>query len=136
MRGTKEKSLNSITTNRFNILESDLNLFSKYSILGVGAGASKYLRNEFYLVSTHIESSRLLAEHGILGVFFIMIILSLFFDVYKSSNDNLYKSILFALLFLGWYTSFHAATRTYITPLLMGLSTIYIVNGKSSLSRK
>lgn len=136
LSGTKEKSLNSVTTNRFSIFESDLNLFSKYGILGVGAGASKYLRNEYNLVSTHVESSRLLAEHGILGVFFIIIILGLFFDVYKRSYDNIYKSILFALLFLGWYTSFHAATRTYITPLLMGLGTIFIVNGKSPLSRK
>lgn len=136
LAGAKEKSLNTVTSGRFDIFLSDLELFEDYGLLGVGAGASRYLRKEHNDTVAHVEMSRLIAEHGILGVFFILVVFFLFFKIYNSPNDPLHKSILFAFLVLGWYTTFHAATRTYITPLLMGLSTIYIVYGQSSLPRK
>uniref|UniRef100_UPI002714BFA8 O-antigen ligase family protein n=1 Tax=Cecembia rubra TaxID=1485585 RepID=UPI002714BFA8 len=135
LSGKREKDLNLITTGRLDLFLSDLELVEEYGIFGVGAAASKYLREYHTGVSAHVESSRLLAEHGVLGFLFLIGVLILFFKVYKNPNDNLYKSILFAFLVVGWYTTFHAATRTYITPLLMGLSTIYIVYGQGPLSR-
>lgn len=135
LSGTKEKSINTITTNRFDIFSSDLALFSESGILGVGAGASKYLRQEHNGVITHVEVSRLVSEHGILGIIFVFMVLYLFVRVYRGPNENLYKGILFAFLTVGWYTTFHAATRTYISPLLMGISMIYIVYEKGAVSR-
>lgn len=136
LSGNKEKTLNTLTTNRFDIFLSDLELFEEYGLAGVGAGASRYLRKEHNGVVAHVEVSRLIAEHGIFGLLFILGVAILFIKVYKSPNDNLYKSILFAFLVVGWYTTFHAATRTYITPLLIGLSTVYIVYGQGPVSRK
>lgn len=136
LAGSKEKNLNTLTTGRFDIFLSDLELFEEYGLMGVGAGASRYLRKEHNGVVAHVEISRLISEHGIFGLLFILGVATLFIKVYKSPNDNLYKSILFAFLVVGWYTTFHAATRTYITPLLMGLSTVYIVYGQGPVSRK
>jgi hypothetical protein len=136
LAGVKEKSINSLTTGRFDIFLGDLELFKSYGLLGVGAGASRYLRENLNGIISHVEASRLIAEHGVLGIAFIGIVVLLFFDVYRSAQAPLYKGILFTLLVVGWYTSFHAATRTYVTPLLMGLSTIYIIHGQSTISRK
>jgi hypothetical protein len=40
-----------------------------------------------------------------------------------------YQGLLFAFFVLGLYTSFHAATRTYVTPLLIGLSMLNFKEG-------
>lgn len=136
LAGTKEKTINTITTNRFDIFISDLALFEESGIMGVGAGASKYLRTEHNGMITHVEASRLVAEHGLLGLVYIFIVFYLIVRVYKSPNENLFKGILFSFIIIGWYTTFHAATRTYISPLLMGLSMIYIVYDKSTLLRQ
>jgi hypothetical protein len=136
LAGKKEKDLNSLTTNRYDIFRGDMQLIEEYGVLGVGAGASKYLRKEQNEVVSHVEVSRLIAEHGIFGFVYIIIILFLFFKVFKSTNELNYRSLLFAFILVGWYTTFHAATRTYITPLLMGLSMIYVRDEKNSLSRK
>ncbi len=134
--GTKEKDINNFTTNRYVLLTSDYDLFLQYGIFGVGASASQFLRKELTGVPPHIEASRLIAEHGIFGFISIFLFLVLFTRIYFKMKFNSLNSILFVLFFLGWFTSFHAATRTFITPLLMGLGASYIINGKSIISRK
>lgn len=124
--GTKEKTLNSLTTNRINILEDDLNLWTKHPILGVGVGASAYLRESTRNTSPHIEVSRLLSEHGIPGLIIIIMLLYLAFLIYRNRINNPMGMILFAFFVIAFYTTFHAATRTYISPLLIGLSLITV----------
>ena len=124
--GTKEKTLNNLTTDRLAVMQGDIALFAENIVLGVGAGGSKYLRPYRPGLVAHSETTRLLADHGILGVFYILCIIYLVIHVYKSPNERQYKALLIAFILIGWYTTFHAATRTYITPLLIGLSVIYI----------
>jgi hypothetical protein len=132
LAGSKVKTLNTLSSDRISIVESDLELLFDYGLLGVGAGASKYLREDHRGVVAHVEASRLIAEHGIFGILFIVLIFYLFWVVYRMKNKNIFKGLLFSFLFLGWFTTFHAATRTYITPLLIGISLIQVVNEKKS----
>lgn len=136
LAGSKEKTINTITTNRYEIFFSDIDLVSEYGLFGVGAGASKYLRNLDQGFLSHVEMSRLIAEHGVLGIMFCLFVLLVFVILIRSSNKNIYKGLLLAFLTVGWYTSFHAATRTYVTPLFMGLSVIAIVYDKNTLPRQ
>jgi len=60
---------NTNTTGRDRIAEADLQIWYDNPVFGVGAGESKvehaqYLRR----ISTHTEYTRLLAEHGVLGL--------------------------------------------------------------------
>jgi hypothetical protein len=41
-----------------------------------------------------------------------------------------YSNILLAFFVLALYTTFHAATRTYFTPLFLGLSMLTIINNR------
>lgn len=117
--GVKEKSLNSISTGRFNIFLGDLEIFSKHPILGVGVNESRNYRNYHQGVVAHVELSRLLSEHGILGVLIFSVFLwSLFAGLSKNSINPIY--FLFAVI--GLYTTFHAATRTFLSPLFMALA--------------
>lgn len=127
MAGSADKNLNKITTNRSDIFIEDVELFADYPFLGVGVGASTYLRDEYKGYAPHVELSRLIAEHGSLGIIIFSLFLLVFFINKKNAPDSISKGLLIAMFFLGFLATFHSATRTYITPLLMGISCIQIV---------
>lgn len=128
LSGSKEKSLNTLTTNRFLIFQEDISLWSKYPLFGVGVGASSYLRNSTRNIAPHIEFSRLLSEHGIPGLIVILIFLYLALKIYRNKTHNILGTMLLAFLIIAYYTTFHAATRTYISPVLIGLALITVYN--------
>lgn len=126
--GMKEVDLNTLTTNRYNIFLGDMELWQDNFIFGVGAGASQYLREADIEESTaaHIEFSRLVAEHGLFGLIFFCVLLILPFSIWKENQNPLNRAILISFFVLGVFTTFHAAMRTYVSPLLISLSMISI----------
>lgn len=124
--GYREKDLNAITTNRFEIFKGDLELWTTEPLLGMGVGASKYLRKTVEGTVAHVEFSRLLAEHGLFGFVFFVIWLSLYFHIRKNNKEVVAKAIFSALFVLALYTSFHAAMRTYVTPLLTAMAMLSV----------
>jgi len=136
LAGSAEKNLNKITTNRSDIFLEDLELFNSNPIVGVGVGASTYLRDEYRGYAPHVELSRLLAEHGVLGAIIFTLFLVVFIITMKSAPENISKGILLACFLIGLLATFHSATRTYITPLLMGVSCVSILNKNSRVKTK
>lgn len=122
LAGTKEKSIDSITTGRFSIFIEDIELWEENLVWGVGAGSSSFLREESQFYFSHVELSRLLAEHGIFGLVYFLILIYLMFRLTLSKRPPMEKGILFAFFIIALYTTFHAAMRTYLTPLFIGLS--------------
>ena len=138
LAGTKEKSIDSITTGRFNIFMEDLGLWEENVAFGVGVGASSFLRggSQFYL--THVELSRLLSEHGVMGLIYFVILMFLMFKLILSKRPPMEKGILVAFFLIAIYTTFHAAMRTYLTPLYIGLSLMEVkfLRPQSKLPKK
>lgn len=126
LAGSADKNLNKITTNRSDIFLEDVELFSEYPAMGVGVGASTFMRDDYKGYAPHVELSRLLAEHGMLGLIIFVLFLIVFFLNRNATPDNISKGILVACFLIGFLATFHSATRTYITPLLMGLSCVGI----------
>lgn len=124
--GTKEKDLNTLTTNRYDIAMGDLELFSDHPVLGVGVGAARYLRPGIDMIP-HVEMTRLMAEHGILGLLFFVILIIFGFKRIGRHKIPIIRGVLMACFILAIYSSFHNATRTFITPLFVGLSMLMIV---------
>lgn len=126
LAGTKEKSLDSFTTGRFNIFLEDIELWKENEVFGVGVGASSFLRggSQFYL--THVELSRLLSEHGLFGLLYFLVLMYLMFKLLISKRSPMEKGVLVAFFLIAIYTTFHAAMRTYLTPLFIGLSLLEI----------
>ena len=122
LAGTKEKSFDSITTGRFSIFIEDLELWEENLVWGVGAGSSSFLREESQFYFSHVELSRLLAEHGVFGLIYFLILIYLMSRLILSKRPPMEKGILFAFFIIALYTTFHAAMRTYLTPLFIGLS--------------
>lgn len=126
LEGSKVKSLNSVTTGRFEIFQGDIDLWSDHILFGVGAGASRFIRETETGTVAHVELSRLLAEHGLLGLVYFLILCRLGFQLFRSSPNPLIKGVLLALFVLAIYTTFHAAMRTFVTPALIGLSLLNV----------
>ncbi len=128
--GSKEKTINTFTTNRNLIFMEDLDLWSEHPVFGVGAGASKYMRDEGRGLTAHVELSRLLAEHGIPGLIIFILLIGFGFSIRKET-DPVMRAIKLGLYFLALFTTFHSATRTFITPLLLSMCSVnYIPDEK------
>jgi len=128
LAGRKEKTLNVFTSNRLQIFKDDLKLWKEHPILGVGVGASRYLRDESKDFLSHIEISRLLSEHGAMGLLYVLILLKLGWDILKYQKGMVYGAILISFYIIALFTTFHSAMRTYVSPLLFGLSFLTIVD--------
>lgn len=61
---------------RVELMKSDLEMFAKHPLLGVGPGVSRFERRNPSLVghTAHTEYTRALAEHGILGLIAMLIV--------------------------------------------------------------
>ena len=136
LAGSAEKSLNKITTNRSDIFLEDVDLFLDHSLLGVGVGASTYMRKEYKGYAPHVELSRLIAEHGTLGLIIFFLIGLLFFLNKAQAPESISKGIILAMFLIGFLATFHSATRTYITPLLIGMSCVNISTAKKAGLKK
>ncbi|MBY5950888.1 O-antigen ligase family protein [Algoriphagus marincola] len=136
IQGSKEKSLYTITTGRLDIFLGDLNLWFENFIFGVGAGASRFLRETMTGTVAHVEVSRLLAEHGLFGLIYFSVLCIAGLVLLKYNENPMIKGILFALYLVAVYTSFHAAMRTFVTPALIGLSLLMIRAPKKVDSKK
>lgn len=116
-----------IVTGRGKILEMQLDNFYKYPFFGIGVGNGKYLRASQggEVVASHNEISRLIEEHGMIGVFALLL---LFFEpllnMYYSTN---YQRAFLISFFLLWFlTISHSAMRVAMPSFLYGLSLIKI----------
>ncbi len=129
--GSKEKDLNHFVTGRLDIFEGDVELWLNHFFLGVGVGDSRYLRTVMNGAPPHVELSRLFAEHGLLGFIYALLWFALPFLVWRDSRRNPNsKVILVVLLLIAITTSFHAAMRTFVTPLFMILGCLKIIESK------
>lgn len=121
--GIKEANLNTLTSGRLNIFEEDLSIFRANPIFGVGVHQSAQLRAlnnvDGVAIASHVELSRLLAEHGLLGFIFFMSLLKAFWQSYNFHQLYFQRSFILLALVIGLGTTFHSATRTFVTPLFM-----------------
>jgi hypothetical protein len=118
--GTKEVNLNSITTGRYNIFNEDLEIWYNNVFVGVGVGNSVYLHTNEALA--HSELSRLLGEQGLIGGLFFLVWGYLCFISYRRQPTVFGKFFVLACTTLAFFTTFHAAMRTFVTPVLTVLA--------------
>lgn len=124
--GYAEKDLNRITSGRSGIIEDDLQVWSDFPVFGSGIGASPYLRmknqsGDLFYITPHIEISRLLAEHGLLGLAYFILLMYLGWRIWVRRNRIPYSDVIFALYILAFVSSFHSAMRTFVTPFLLSI---------------
>jgi hypothetical protein len=133
--GSKEKTLDTYTTGRVSIFLGDWETFKSNWLFGVEIGESKQYREETESQISHVEISRIVAEHGLIGLIaFLTIITNLFRRFNKSSDSKQIKYLMFALWTIGFVTTLHGATRTILPFVFMNIP-MFAILSKSNINK-
>ncbi|WP_236642036.1 O-antigen ligase family protein [Dokdonia sinensis] len=118
-----------ITTGRAELLESELSAFYENPLTGLGVGKIKEYREETtgIYAASHNEVSRLLSEHGILGLV-ILFILILYPLVYRYKNRRNY--LFYAALGFWFLTINHSSMRIAAPAFIYALCLLNVVHEK------
>jgi hypothetical protein len=112
---------------REDIMETDLKYFYDNPVFGVGPGISGMMRGEEGMqgAQAHSEPTRLLAEHGSLGL--IILLLLVFVPIFKYFRYRHYHHIYFFPFLIFWgLTINHAATRIVAPGVLYALTLLNV----------
>ena len=120
-----------ITTGRVELIETELTAFYRNPIIGIGVGKGREYREEHLGIgiNTHNEISRLLSEHGILGIFALAILIFVPWVFWFKFKNNYYFLAFIAFWFM---TINHSAMRIALPALVYGLALLYIVDEKKN----
>lgn len=118
-----------ITTGRVELVETELLAFYNHPFIGIGVGKGKEYREETlgFGIASHNELSRLLSEHGLLGLFALLILIFVPIIFWTKFENNYYFLAFMAFWFL---TINHSAMRIALPALVYGLALLYIVDEK------
>ena len=107
------------------VMSADLKMFFDNPITGVGAGMGKELRKDSLgqEVASHNEITRMLSEHGVFGIFGLLILLITPFVLYVNNRQHLY----FLSFFIFWFLTInHAAMRTAAPAFIYALTLLFV----------
>ena len=115
------------STGRSELAQSDFQAFFDNPVTGTGVGLSKQYHKQALgkVVTSHTELTRLPAEHGILGVLAIVILVLAGWENYiKAKKHLLLQGIIAAFVLWSLGSMGHAAMRTAAIGFMFGLSFI------------
>ncbi len=124
-----------ISTGRLEIFMGELEGFIDNPFFGVGASGMKEerLKTLGKVVATHNELSRMLSEHGLLGVIMLLILVfvPLIYRVYNTNNIFFYAFLIF------WFATInHSAMRIAAPGFIYALALLNVTYEKRPLHRK
>jgi O-antigen ligase len=111
---------------RQTIVEEELALWAEHPLMGVGPGMSKYYRADLLgmEVASHTEFTRLLSEHGTLGLLALLVLVSIAGRAYLKAPTVLAKAWVSAFSSWAFIEMSHSAMRIMAISLVFGLATI------------
>ena len=112
-------------TGRERLIESEFDMFLDNPIFGIGVGKNAEYREEIigHKVSSHNEITRMLADHGSLGLFGLLILVITPISLYFGNKQNVFL----LSFFIFWaLTINHAAMRTAAPAFIYALSLLKV----------
>lgn len=109
------------TDGRQAIAMKEMSLFEKNPILGVGVGEGKEIRKteSGRIINSHSEITRMLAEHGILGMLSLLILIITPFVLFLKNKQNIFLLCFFVFWLL---TINHSAMRVAAPAFIYALA--------------
>ena len=108
-----------------------LTAFYKNPVIGIGVGKGREYRQEHLGIgiNTHNEISRLLSEHGILGIIALSILVFVPLTFWFKFKNNYFFLAFVAFWFM---TINHSAMRIALPAFIYGLALLYIEDEKKN----
>ncbi len=107
---------------RIGLAESDFKLFLSHPIAGVGVGMSSYLRGGLLGIASHTEYSRILAEHGILGILALLILAGMLLRSFLQAPNPTAQAWIVACAAWAGVEMSHSAMRFVAVSFILGLA--------------
>ncbi|WP_158727941.1 MULTISPECIES: O-antigen ligase family protein [unclassified Flavobacterium] len=119
------RSKQSRFTGREDVAQNEINMFFKNPIFGVGVGKGVEIREQEMgiKIASHDEITRMLAEHGSLGLVGLLILLATPFVLFLENKFNMYLICFVVFWFL---TINHAAMRTAAPAFIYSLALLNV----------
>jgi hypothetical protein len=117
------------TTGREELAREDLRAFLAHPVSGLGPGGG-YVSGGRRMIA-HTEFTRLLSEHGLLGVSALLVLLLMTFQALRAARTVQEKALVAALLTWSVLSTLHAAMRTVAPSLVFGLAFAISASGHS-----
>lgn len=113
---------------RIELMAMDYETFVDHPALGVGVGESEYYRLERRLIAAHTEYTRLLAEHGVLGIVVLVCFGWMAVAAFRRQVGPTGQA--WAVSLVAWTASAlaHSATRLAAVALVFALAQITVVD--------
>ena len=110
-------------TGRDKILQADISIWWNHFLFGVGPGMAKPYRAEYFrAASAHTEFSRLLAEHGVLGVLAFLSLMVLGLHAFLSARGPVARAVVSGLLAWALLFQLVSAMRLVAPSVVLGLA--------------
>ncbi|MBP6182864.1 O-antigen ligase family protein [Flavobacterium sp.] len=121
-------------TGREDIARAEINIFFDNPIFGVGVGKGVEVRESKtgMFVASHDEITRMLAEHGLLGIVALLI---LFFTPLVLYLENKFNMFMLCFVLFWFLTINHAAMRTAAPAFVYSLSLLNVQLGGTPKKR-
>ena len=114
------------TTGRLEIAQADMLAFRDSPIIGVGVGESVFY-HEYYMgdaLAPHTEFTRLLAEHGVFGIFILALMGWMLLKRYLDNEPGPGRAMSAAMAVWTLTVMIHSATRIAAVPLVFALALV------------
>lgn len=124
-----ERFSESSTTNRTEIIWSDLEIFIENPVFGVGVSVSRSYRERFltYSATSHTEFARLISEHGSFGLAAFLVLLTMTIVNLKRQRGLLHRALVAGLSTWCVLYMANAGMRLAAPSFLWGLTCVTIV---------
>jgi O-antigen ligase len=117
------------STGRVEIVDADLHIFSENPFMGVGVGEAKLLREIYFgkPVGAHTEFSRILSEHGMLGIIALFFLGIGFIQSLALQKVKLARALAIGALVWSCFFMMNAGMRLAAPSFLCGFSYLMIL---------
>ncbi|WP_124980892.1 O-antigen ligase family protein [Nonlabens xiamenensis] len=118
-----------LSTGRAKLISIELEAFLENPIAGIGAGQVKYYRarKDGIVAASHNETSRLLSEHGSIGILSLVVLIftPLIFRLTHKGNIYFYAFLIFWIATIN-----HSAMRIAAPAFFYGMALLYVYQPK------
>lgn len=121
------------TTNRVDIIQSDLQIFQENPVFGVGVGVSKDYRERFldYGAASHTEFSRMISEHGSFGIIALLCLFAMTVTNLTKQRSTLGRALIAGVSVWSILFMFNAGMRLAAPSFIWSMAFITVVrNGR------
>ncbi|MCB1014220.1 MAG: O-antigen ligase family protein [Acidimicrobiales bacterium] len=116
---------------RAELIQRDYETFTEHPGLGVGVGQSEFYRIERRLIASHTEYTRLLAEHGLLGIVALLCLAAMVVTAFRRQRLSLGQAWVAALVAWTALELSHSSTRLAAVAFTFALAQFAIVDASA-----